>query len=400
MIQAEKISEKFRELGICVLVPTYNNAQTLLPLLNEISTFTKQIIVVNDGSTDNTLEVLGQISDLDLLTYAQNQGKGHALKLGFRHAFEKGYQYAITIDSDGQHYPADLPVFLEAIEQNPGTLFIGARNMDQASVPGKSSFGNRFSNFWFWVETGITLPDTQSGYRIYPLAQAAKMKYFTRKYELEIEAPVRLAWKGVPVRAVAVSVYYPPADERVSHFRPFRDFFRISVLNTFLTIWALAYIHPRDFLKKVFTKEGWKNFYYNVLKKPEESNLRKASSIAFGVFMGIVPIWGFQLLVGIPLSIYFRLNKGLFLLAANISVFPITPIWMALSLALGKALLGYEDWGFRLQQMSLEQFKEAGIAFFFGGTVLAISLAIITFFSSLFLLKKFRKSSPSLTSLN
>jgi uncharacterized protein (DUF2062 family) len=232
------------------------------------------------------------------------------------------------------------------------------------------------------------------------LAQAAKMKYFTRKYELEIEAPVRLAWKGVPVRAVAVSVYYPPADERVSHFRPFRDFFRISVLNTFLTIWALAYIHPRDFLKKVFTKEGWKNFYYNVLKKPEESNLRKASSIAFGVFMGIVPIWGFQLLVGIPLSIYFRLNKGLFLLAANISVFPITPIWMALSLALGKALLGYEDWGFRLQQMSLEQFKEAGIAFFFGGTVLAISLAIITFFSSLFLLKKFRKSSPSLTSLN
>src|SRR5690606_4335119 len=99
---------------------------------------------------------------------------------------------------------------------------------------------------------------------------------------------------------IPVKVYYPPPEERVSHFRPFKDFTRISILNTFLTFTALLYIHPRNFIKKLFTKEGWKELYRVALQRPDETNVRKASSIAFGVFMGIVPIWGFQLLVGIP----------------------------------------------------------------------------------------------------
>ncbi|RQO30809.1 DUF2062 domain-containing protein [Taibaiella sp. KBW10] len=382
---------RFTELGICVLIPTYNNAGTLKQVIEEVLHYTGNVLVVNDGSTDHTAEILAAYPQVEQLSYTPNQGKGNALKLGFRRALALGYTYAITIDSDGQHYPADLPLFVDAIAAQPNRLIIGARNLNQEHVPTKSSFGNKFSNFWFWVETGIRLPDTQSGYRLYPLAQAGTLRYFSGKYELEIEAPVRIAWKGVPVSYIPIQVYYPPAAERISHFRPFKDFTRISILNTFLTFIALLWIHPRNFIKKLFTKEGWKALYQSVLLKPEESNARKASSIGFGVFMGIVPIWGFQLAIGIPLAIFFRLNKGLFILAANISVFPLTPVWWALSLMVGKWVLGYEDWTFKLQDMSLTQFKEAGVAFFLGGTILALVLGAVAYLISLLLFRRFRE---------
>ncbi len=382
---------RFKELAACVLIPTYNNAQTLEAVILAVAAFTHQIIVVNDGSTDSTEQILAQFDFIKVVSYSPNRGKGNALKQGFRFALEQHYRYAITIDSDGQHYAHDLPVFLDAIQQRPDCLIIGARNMDQAHIPGKSSFGNRFSNFWFWVETGIRLPDTQSGYRLYPLPPIRKMKFFTRKYEFEIETPVRLAWKGVPVISVPVSVYYPPADERISHFRPFKDFTRISILNTFLTFTALLWIHPRNLVLKLTSRKGWTDLWQQVVVRREESNQRKAISIAFGVFMGIFPVWGFQLAIGIPLSIYFRMNKALFLLAANISIFPFTPLFWAMSIYTGKWLLGYEDLTFKWKDISLQQFKEAGVSFFLGGAVLATVLGLLTYLISLLLLRLFRK---------
>jgi glycosyltransferase involved in cell wall biosynthesis len=382
---------EFLRLGACVLIPTYNNEQTLAAVIHAVGTYTQQVVVVNDGSTDNTESILQQFPFIHKVSYSPNRGKGNALKMGFRHALELGYRYAITIDSDGQHYAHDLPAFLLAIEEQPGALIIGARNMEQENVPGKSSFGNRFSNFWFWVETGIHLPDTQSGYRLYPLEPMRDMRFFTRKYEFEIETPVRIAWKGIKVISIPVSVYYPPAEERITHFRPFKDFTRISILNTFLTFTALLWIHPRNFFRRLSSREGWRQLWQEVMVRPEESNQRKAWSVAFGVFMGIFPVWGFQLAIGIPLSIYFRLNKALFLLAANISIFPITPVFWALSLVTGKIILGYHDWSFRWRDVSLQQFKEAGIAFFLGGAVLAIILGLVAFLVSMIFLKIFRK---------
>jgi len=380
--------------GVCVLIPTYNNGATLAQVIESVSAYTRQIIVVNDGSTDNTDAILQHFPFISVIAHSPNRGKGYALRAGFRKALQEGYQYIITIDSDGQHDAHDLPHFIDALEQYPGSLFIGARNMDQEHIPGKSSFGNRFSNFWFWVETGIRLPDTQSGYRLYPLEPMRNMRFFTRKYEFEIEVPVRLAWKHIPVRSVPVSVYYPPASERVSHFRPFKDFMRISVLNTFLTFAALLWIHPRDFLGKLTKREGWKAIFRQLFIHPGESNHHKAKSLAFGVFMGIVPVWGFQLLIGIPLALFFKMNKTLFLLAANISIFPFTPFFWALSLLTGKILLGYDDWSFSRSGITLEQFKEAGSAFFLGGTVLALSSALLTYAIARMVLVLFRKSQP------
>jgi glycosyltransferase involved in cell wall biosynthesis len=229
----------------CVIIPTYNNAATLAGVIAGVARHTDHILVVNDGSTDGTEAILSDLPPVQSLSYAPNAGKGWALRRGFALALDLGYRYAITLDADGQHDPGDLPVFLEALKAHPGALIVGARNMDQATVPGGSSFGRRFSNFWFRLETGIDCPDTQSGYRLYPLAGLGRLRFFTRKYEFEIEVLVRAAWKGIPVISVPVRVYYPPASERVTHFRPFRDFARISVLNTFLVLITFLYIKPR-----------------------------------------------------------------------------------------------------------------------------------------------------------
>jgi len=190
-------------------------------------------------------------------------------------------------------------------------------------------------------------------------------------------------------------VYYPPASERVSHFRPFKDFMRISVLNTFLTFAALLWIHPRNFVLKLTKREGWKAIFRQLFVHPEESHHHKAKSLAFGVFMGIVPVWGFQLLIGIPLALFFRMNKTLFVLAANISIFPFTPFFWALSLIAGKILLGHDDWSFMMSGSTLYQFKEAGAAFFLGGTVLAICAAALTYCFARLAMFFLRKSAPS-----
>jgi uncharacterized protein (DUF2062 family) len=291
--------------------------------------------VVNDGSTDNSLEIISNFSGIQTVSYANNMGKGWALRKAFAYAIEKGYQYAISIDSDGQHFAKDLPVFISKVQEFPNAIIIGARNMNQSSVPGGSSFGNRFSNFWFWAETGIKSPDTQSGYRLYPLHALKTMKFITRKYEFEIEVLVRTAWKGLDVVSVPVSVYYPPAGERVSHFRPYKDFLRISLLNTILVLMAFLYIRPRDFIRTLFNRKKLNKLLDEHLFNPHHSPRLKAISVGFGVFMGIIPIWGFQLAAAIFLAILFRLNKALVVVAANISIPPMIPLIIFLSFKMG-----------------------------------------------------------------
>jgi glycosyltransferase involved in cell wall biosynthesis len=248
------VRDAFKERKVCVLVPTYNNASTIGTVSKKLLQYTDDIIVVNDGSTDNTLEILKSFTNIQAVSYNKNRGKGFALRIGFEHARSRGYEYAISIDSDGQHYPEDLVQFLNSLKDHPNAIIIGTRNMEQASVPGKSSFGNKFSNFWFWVETGIRRNDTQSGYRLYPLLPLAKLNFITKKYEFEIEVIVKAAWAGIEVIEVPVKVYYPEKEKRISHFRPWRDFTRISILNTFLVTIAFLYIKPRDFFRSIKKK--------------------------------------------------------------------------------------------------------------------------------------------------
>ena len=134
----------------------------------------------------NTL--LENYPNLHIITHPTNKGKGTALKNGLKQAKAAGYRYAITIDSDGQHFASDIPIFMEEIEKEPDTLLVGARNLTSDNMPGKNTFANKFSNFWFKLETGVKLQDTQSGYRLYPLHKINVQRfYYTAKYEFELK---------------------------------------------------------------------------------------------------------------------------------------------------------------------------------------------------------------------
>ena len=319
--------------NFCVIIPTYNNGKTLRRVIDSVLLQTANIIVVNDGATDDTSAILQDYPQLIHIRHEKNSGKGTALRNGFKKAKELHFDYAITIDSDGQHFATNIPDFIDAIRNHGGALIIGSRNMTQDGVPKKSSFGNNFSNFWFWFETGIRLEDTQSGYRMYPLNRIPT-RFITRKFEFEIEVIVRAAWKGIPVKNIPIQILYDPA-ERVSHFRPFKDFTRISILNTVLVFIALFYIKPRDFFRRIKQK-GVRRFLLENILESDDSNSKKALSIALGVFIGIAPLWGFQTILVLFLAVLLRLNKAIAFAFSNISFPPFIPFIIYLSLKTGQ----------------------------------------------------------------
>jgi glycosyltransferase involved in cell wall biosynthesis len=325
------------DLKVCVIIPTYNNHKTLKRVIDGVLIYTDQIIIVNDGSTDKTVNILEEYPNLDQINFNKNKGKGSALRAGFKRAYEQDYEYAITIDSDGQHFPDDIPAFISEIKKYKNVLLIGSRNMKHESVPKNSSFGNKFSNFWFWIETGIKLSDTQSGFRLYPLNKLSKINFYTTKFEFEIESIVKIAWRGVDVKNIPIKVLYD-LEERVSHFRPITDFIRISILNTWLVFVAFIYIKPRDFFLRI-KRKGIKRFINeNILYSPD-SPTKKAFSVALGIFIGIAPFWGLQTVIVLALAVLLKLNKLISFTFSNISIPPMIPFIIYGSLRMGNWIL-------------------------------------------------------------
>ncbi|MFO8128720.1 MAG: DUF2062 domain-containing protein [Bacteroidales bacterium] len=386
----QKIRQDFLDLRCCVIIPTYNNDRYLERVIDKTREYTDHIIVINDGSTDRTAILLDGLKEVDVIEFSHNRGKGYALRKGFMHARQNGFKYAITIDSDGQHLPEDIPGFISKIKEEPGSLIVGARNMDQTDVPGKSNFGHKFSNFWFKVETGISLPDTQSGYRLYPLEPLGNMKFVTRRYEFETEVLVRAAWKGIPVTYVPVRVIYQKSGDRVSHFRPFIDFTRVSILNSILVLLAFLWFRPIMFLRTL-TWKRIREFVRRDLIMSRDTNIKLSASVAFGIFMGLLPIWGWQMLTAVFLAALLRLNKIIVLVAANISLPPMIPLIIYFSFVTGSwvtggsASLSYSD------GISFETIRNDFLQYAVGAVVLGVIAGLVSGLITYILLTIFRK---------
>lgn len=243
------------ENEVCAVIPTYQNAKTLLKVVADVHRVVDTVFVVDDGSNDGTAALLDKATGNErpekVLTHPKNCGKGAALKTGLTYARQQGFRYAVTVDADGQHRADDIPALLKAVEEEPDALAIGSRGLQHENMPAKSTFANRFSNFWFALQTLQRLPDTQSGLRVYPLRRLHGLRWMSARYEAELTLLVFSAWAGVKLLPVPVSVYYPPRDQRVTHFRPGRDFTRISVLNTLLCFLMVVYGWPRIFYRQI-----------------------------------------------------------------------------------------------------------------------------------------------------
>jgi len=214
-----------------IVIPVYNHAM-VATIIVRARALGLPIIVVDDGSDEETRAVLAVIPDIVLLRHAKNQGKGAALVTGFTTAVALGYDAALTIDADGQHQPADGIKLLTAAA-GERALVVGVRHgMEDEHVPWSSRFGRGFSNFWVWACGGPWLSDSQSGFRLYPLPESLNLGVRARRYQFEVEILVlaKMAKKGrgggLTIKEAPISVIYQSKGQRISHFRPWLDFWR------------------------------------------------------------------------------------------------------------------------------------------------------------------------------
>jgi glycosyltransferase involved in cell wall biosynthesis len=209
------------------VVPVYNHADEVAAVVGKAKGLGFPVIVVDDGSTDGSSEQIEAIPEITVLRHPRNRGKGAALMTGLAAAAETA-DWAITLDADGQHDPADAPNLIRAVlESDQRPLALGVRQgMDAGDVHWTSRFGREFSNFWVWCSGGRWSADTQSGFRIYPLPEALNLNVRSGGYQFEIEILAKAAWRRIPLVEAPVSVDYRPGRGRQSHFRPFVDFMR------------------------------------------------------------------------------------------------------------------------------------------------------------------------------
>lgn len=230
-------------LRFAIVIPAYNHGRQLREVLDKALRFGFPVFVVDDGSTDSTPQILASFSHVTVIRHEKNQGKGASLLSGFAYALDVA-DYAITLDADGQHNPNDIPSLVEAVPEGERPLVVGKRaGMGHENVPWTSRWGRKFSNFWVWASCGKWLSDSQSGFRMYPLPETMSLGARSRRFQFEVEILVRAAWSGIPILEIPVQAVYGPAEERISHFRPFLDFWRNT--KTFTRLVASRILIPR-----------------------------------------------------------------------------------------------------------------------------------------------------------
>jgi glycosyltransferase involved in cell wall biosynthesis len=211
---------------VAIVIPAYNHGTRISDVVWKAVALDHPVFVVDDGSTDNSAEILSSMEGITVLSHSQNMGKGAALRTGFT-AARRSCDWAITLDADGQHKPEDVENLLAAVTGGERPIVIGARQgMDGENVPWTSRFGRGFSNFWVWVSGGPRISDSQSGFRLYPLPEALLLDVRASRFQYEVEILVKAHQKHVPVIEAPVQVVYQKGTERISHFHPWKDFFR------------------------------------------------------------------------------------------------------------------------------------------------------------------------------
>lgn len=222
---------------VAVLIPALDCGATVAEVVRGARAILPTVVVVNDGSSDETA-ACAAAAGATVLDHAVTRGKGAALLTGMNWLHQRGAARVVTMDGDGQHLASEIEKLLACSAAEPGALVVGARQIETA-VSRARLFGNRFANRWVEIACGQTLPDTQSGFRLYPLPETLALGVRARHFGFETEVLIRAARAGIPIRSVPVRVYYPPIAERVSHFRPFVDTLRIIlvVLGLILRLW-------------------------------------------------------------------------------------------------------------------------------------------------------------------
>lgn len=213
-----------------VIIPVYNHGRQVVEVIRKTCKLGLPIFVIDDGSTDSTATMINALQGITVLHHPVNCGKGAAILTGLIAAGEKKCNYAITLDGDGQHNPDNAEKLLRTVDEGERCIVIGSRQGMKGgkNVPWTSKFGRKFSNFWVWTAGGPRVQDSQSGFRLYPVPETVHLGVKARRYQFEVEVLVKARQQGIRIKEAPVQVVYQKKGVRVSHFRPWLDFWRNS----------------------------------------------------------------------------------------------------------------------------------------------------------------------------
>ena len=322
-------------MHIAVVIPLYNNPNTVLDVALACQRHLPDVFVVDDASTELPSGFAESLAEhgIRCLRHEKNQGYGAAVMTGIAELGSLGFDYAITLDADGQHSPDDIPAFVRLLEaecQEKDTIVVGVRDFSSPDIPKSSRFGRDFSNFWVKLESGVACEDTQSGFRAYPVAPMLKMRCISKRYTFAVESLVRGFWGGLQLRELPVHVTYAPKGKYVSHFRPFADNLRFSLLHTWLVTrrllpWPMRRLVPKP------TKSATPNPFRHPLQFLRfllwENSTPQLLAVSAGVstFLAVLPLLSCHMLVILYVCVCLRLNKAMALAIQNLYMPPLSP---------------------------------------------------------------------------
>jgi uncharacterized protein (DUF2062 family) len=388
-----------------VVTPTYNNARTLIDVLTRITRLGVPLIVVNDGSTDDTSSLLSdwkpkQTMPVEVIAHPQNRGKAAALQTAFAAARRAGYTHALTIDTDGQLDPEQIPDLLRAAGESPDAFVLGTRDDTRSDYPAKSRVGRRVSNTMIWMESALRVSDSQCGMRVYPLAMLDIVRCAAGRFSFEAEIITRAGWAHWPIVEVPVVCHYTPPGGRVSHFKPWRDSFHGFFMHarlvgrTLLPIphrkWSgyrPPHAPPRKWLRETFRWlspiRAWRE-----LRTDGDGIDRSTAAIGFasGVFIANLPIYGLQTAASLYIARRLHLHPIPVVAGSQLSTPPLGLFLSAAAISLGYLIL-HGKWivwqNFDITQIGLGQMLGPLIgAWLLGGFLIGLALGTAAFFAA------------------
>ncbi|WP_455211394.1 glycosyltransferase family 2 protein [Kaarinaea lacus] len=227
-----------------VVIPAYNESATIRQVAQQALQHASMVIVVDDGSSDETAAQLKGIN-VEVLRNKTNLGKGGSLWRGLQHAISQGAEAVLTLDGDGQHDPRDIPDLLNEARINPHAMVIGARLLNRENAPKARLFANNFADFWVSWAAGQFVQDSQSGFRLYPKSLIETVNISTqrsRSFVFESEILIEAGRRGHKIICTPiVSQYYENA--RPSHFNAGSDITKIVLMITWKLVSRGTYAH-------------------------------------------------------------------------------------------------------------------------------------------------------------
>ncbi|MEO8379233.1 MAG: glycosyltransferase family 2 protein [Acidobacteriota bacterium] len=211
---------------ILAVIPSLNAECTLAIVVEETRRQMESVLVIDDGSSDRTGEV-ARTAGAIVLRHEVNRGKGAALKTGFAWALQNGYDAVITLDADGQHLPSEIPKFLAERERGKADLIIGGRAHLFGQMLPRRRNANRFSAWCIAQCSGLTITDSQSGFRLYSAGLMQGPKLHANGFDMESEVIVRAGRGGFRVVTIPIELGFVDG-LATSHYKPLKDTLRIA----------------------------------------------------------------------------------------------------------------------------------------------------------------------------